>query len=377
MATLPPVTDAHGSTAVVEAGPVRELRPSDVPEVARLFMRAYRRSNDPPTRELCDYFHRVFFSDPWKELEVSPSLVFVDDAGTIRGFLGAHPRRLVCHHRTITAVVMGQLMVDPSMQRRGIAWKLGSTILTGPQTLTYGTTASAPAARMWRRLGFWSPPFAGLKWSKRLLSTGTTSRHAGRGSHFAVPLRSLKKAFQRWTGRRVQMGPATLPYRSICDPQELYTLQRSLLDGFTMRSDLDVEHTAWLWGMLADTGEKGRLHSCVVRNNDDQPLGWAVYFLNDDHIAEVLEIAPTNDCCADVLRALFHHAADSGCVRIRGGCVTPELTSSVVELGARLTAADSGGVFHCTDADVQSALFNGHAFFSELDSESWLSFAGR
>jgi len=115
----------------------------------------------------------------------------------------------------------------------------------------------------------------------------------------------------------------------------------------------------------------------VLRSGDDRPVGWLVYSFNDDGIARILEMAHAPGRCSDVLAVFFQHAAQRGCVRVRGDCTTPELTAGVVELGARLSVIDSGWVFHSEQADVRSAVLNGEAFFSELDSESWLNFADR
>ena len=114
-----------------------------------------------------------------------------------------------------------------------------------------------------------------------------------------------------------------------------------------------------------------------MESGDDRPVGWVVYLSDEEGVARVLEMAHAPGRCSQVLAAFFRRAADAGGVRVRGGCTDPELTVGVVGLGARLSVVGSGAVFYSEQAVVRSAVLNGEAFFSELDSESWLSFADR
>ena len=114
-----------------------------------------------------------------------------------------------------------------------------------------------------------------------------------------------------------------------------------------------------------------------MESGEDRTVGWVVYLSDEEGVVRVLETAHAPGRCSHVLGAFFRQAADMGCVRVRGDCTNPELTASAVDLGARLSVVGSGAVFHSEQADVRSAVLNGEAFFSELDSESWLSFADR
>ena len=358
-------------------GPVRPFRVEDVTEVAALYNRAYRNVDDPPSESLREYFHDVFFTDPWTELEASPSLVFVDDSGAVRGFIGAHPRRFRCGDRRINAVAMGQLMVEPRLRRRGIAWILGSAILKGPQTLMYGTTASKPAAEMWRRMGFWNPPFGGLSWNLPVRAGAPGVARAW----CRIARQNLARAANRHLSpdRREPSTPDTFrtTFRAIRGPAEWYELQRSGVRPLRLRPDPDPEHAAWLWRMAAESGQSNALHSCLVQDGSGQPIGWVVYRVSEERVAQVLELDHVADHGRDVLAAFRRQATAEGCVRIRGQCTTPALTAGAVTLGATVSANPPACVYHTNDPDVRSAIFNGEAFLSELDSESWLSFAAR
>jgi len=371
--TLHPPRPQHPSLTACPR-PIRPFDRRDIPAVAALYMRAYRHTDAPPSRDLCDYFDRVFFSDPWIDLDASPSLVFVDHADRVRGFIGCHPRRLLCKQRTISAVAMGQMMVDPDMRRRGLAWTLGQSVLAGPQTLTYGTTASETAASMWKKMGFWNPPFAGLSWTLPLNSESPARAADHRHRTTSLP-RILHTCLDRLFDGVRQVAPQ--PMRPIRDGRAWSDLHARLLTHVPLRPDTDEPHFNWAWKVLSRSTSKGQPRSCIVCNEHENPIGWVIYFRKQDRSAAVLEIAHLPDHAPDLLTAFAYHAARDGLRRIRGRCSTPQLTAHLVELGAKLTAAPSDTVYQTNDPDVRSAILNGQCFFSEMDSDGWLSFADR
>jgi len=369
-----PVPIRKDSAPSIAESPVRPFEPADVADVAALYRRSYCDSSGPPSRDLCDYFTHVFFTDPWVSENVSPSLVFVDADDTIRGFIGCHPRRFLCHDRTIWAVTMGQMMVDPARRRRGIAWALGRNVLAGPQTLTYGTTASMPAGAMWRRMGFWNPSFGGMTW-KLLLPVNRLSPGTSPSGSRSFPFKLLEIGWGHvFAGVR---EAASARCRSIKSGDEWCQLHGRLLNDVTLRPQPDPAHFRWVWQLLGQSKSKGQHRSCLARDERDDPVGWVVYFVTDDRTAHVLEWAHLPEHGPDVVQSFVRRATAEGCRLARGRCFTPELTAMVVGLGARLAITPSGCVYHTTDADVRAAIVNGEAFLSELDSESWLNFAER
>ncbi len=79
----------------------------------------------------------------------------------------------------------------------------------------------------------------------------------------------------------------------------------------------------------------------------------------------------------EFIPAFNRYAADCGVQEIIGLCSDSEITAAAVEQGAEVKDVFSGWAVHCKDSAVQSAILNGHAFWSQLDGESWLSFRGR
>ncbi len=365
--TIPTLRPAPPLPTNPPAGYLRPLQIADIEALAQLFLRVYRAKDQRPSPGLCAHFRRLFFSDPWAGLEVSPSMAYFSKTGDLSGFFGAYPRRFVCGGEPIPTVLLGQLMVHPQYRRRGIARQLTAAILAGPQKLTYTTTASVlPSNRLLRQLGFLNPTHAGLRWFKALHPAGSLRRIPGAG-RIGGRLRRL-----RWWMSPRRSHPLGRPMNG---PAELCALRATVVQGVALRPELDHDHACWVWDLLADTGRRGSWTSCVVEDSPGRAAGYVLYFVARDRHAKVLELAAAPGRIGDVVGRYFRHAADCGLLGVRGRCTTPQMTAELVNHGARLEHSLSGTVFHTNHPAVRQALINGDVFLSELDAESWLSFA--
>jgi hypothetical protein len=77
---------------MVQKAGVRDLEPEDLPSVAHLFQKTFRRS-EPPRPSMIRYFREIFFDHPWYDEEIR-SKVFVNGEGEVEGFIGVFPSRL-------------------------------------------------------------------------------------------------------------------------------------------------------------------------------------------------------------------------------------------------------------------------------------------
>src|SRR5579872_3835262 len=96
---------------------VRPFVRRDIPEVAALRRRTFEFSAHEDPAELESYFERVFFENPWSSESLrlagtgdSRSLVYVDDAARISGFLGIIRRPATFHGEPIRVAVCTQFM---------------------------------------------------------------------------------------------------------------------------------------------------------------------------------------------------------------------------------------------------------------------------
>lgn len=351
--------------SATDDGEIQPLQRSDIRPVADLLSRVFLQPDGPPIQAICNYMEAVFFSDPWRKLNVSPSLVYKDRSGEVRGFFGAHPRRFVLGGDEITAVVIGQFAVDPLMRGRGVGLRLATAIAAGPQTITFTTSANPASASVCRRVGCWHPPFAGLQFHKGLW-TG--------GGKFARLIRPVKKVFTRPVPGSAENGRSGLSCRPIADAAELHELRGSLATAHALCSDFDREHTEWLWRMLHDSPTQRQLRTCVMLDDSGAPTGWAVYFVNSDQTARLLEFVSLPGQYHAVLAALFTHMSHTDIKLVIGFCNTPELTAAAAKLGSSIKSTFSGWAIHCSNPDVRHAILNGQVFWSELDGETWVNF---
>ena len=89
---------------------IRPLRAEDIPEVAALWLKVFRRKKVSAPEALCAYFHEMFFETPWRNL-LLPSLVCTAGARIV-GFLGVLPRAMTFRGAPIRVAVATQLMID-------------------------------------------------------------------------------------------------------------------------------------------------------------------------------------------------------------------------------------------------------------------------
>src|SRR5262245_18351026 len=101
-----PVKFPLGGNAMGEARP---LQSADIAGVALLFQRTFRDPGKPASAALLAYLEEIFLNHPWIDGEPA-SKVIVDSEGTVAGFIGALPQRLLFGDTVVRASVLGTLM---------------------------------------------------------------------------------------------------------------------------------------------------------------------------------------------------------------------------------------------------------------------------
>jgi hypothetical protein len=133
-------------------GAIRPLERADVPAAASLYEFVARSGTRTAPPGLVHYFERTFLDYPWADPEI-PSLVYVEDDGSIAGFLGSSVRRLTLGGRILRLGVSGQLVTEPSSRSHAAGAFLMREHMNGPQDLTLSDTASDIVRRIWEGLG--------------------------------------------------------------------------------------------------------------------------------------------------------------------------------------------------------------------------------
>ena len=92
-------------------GHIRAFTPADIPNLAGLWLRVFRKVEQEPSPALAAYFHEVFFNSPWQADDIN-SLVYESAEGELSGFIGVVARQMLFRDRPIRVAVATQFMID-------------------------------------------------------------------------------------------------------------------------------------------------------------------------------------------------------------------------------------------------------------------------
>ncbi|MGH7533779.1 MAG: GNAT family N-acetyltransferase [Gemmatimonadales bacterium] len=351
------------------ADPIRPFRPEDIPAIVALRTRVFQRTTWPSATDLAEYFHRIFFGNPWGD-QGCPSLVYLDGVGAPVGFLGAVVRPAVLEGRPARIAVGTQFMVDPAF--RGLAAiGLLRRFLAGPQDLSLADVANDASRTLWEGLGGSVSLVQSFEWSQVLrpiahrldaVDTAAWGRIVVRG------LRAASRPVDRWVARRdpvpgIRVEPLT--------PAAMSTAAPKVLAAAALRPDYGA--AAWLVKQLGTKKELGPLHGAMLSDVEGGPIGWVLWAERSGGVAEVVQLAARKGRQPEVLAQFRHEAWRQGFNALRGR-LEPDLLPYMRHDGARLHRAGPWVLHHTSRPDVRTVLRRGEAFLSRLEGEWWMSF---
>lgn len=360
-------------------GEVRPFVEKDIPHVARLHRSIFRpaRRDSAGLDAYHAYFTRVFLHNP-SRLASLPSLVYQEDDGRIAGFLGVVPRRMTMNGQRLLAAISSQFVVDPSSRVGLVAVRLAKAFLEGPQDLSIADEANDTARRIWEGLGGTTSLLHSMYWTRplrpaRLIRTwlrnhGTPAPLAA----LAAPLTALADtiAVRMASGHRC----STAPRGSADDFRNETFLQHlpRLVGAGSLRAEYDDRAFHWLMERAGQRGAGGRLHAAVIRN-EEMILGWYIYHLDRDRVANVLQIGATSSSIQDVLDHLFHQAGRQRAVAVTGR-LEPRFLQALSDNYCFLHRRGPWMLVHAKRRELVRCFQNDNAFFSRLDGEWCLGF---
>lgn len=355
-------------------GHIRAFTQADIPMIARLWLRIFRKVEQEPSRALLAFFHEVFFNSPWQADGIH-SLVY-EQEGELVGFLGVVARQMLFKERPIRVAVATQLMMDNSKPRGLAAAALPRELFSGPQDLTYSDGAIDIARRLWVRAGGEEALLYCLEWTRLLRPIQYRvgqSQSAGRAAKLARALRPLWQIAD--TGYAVLPGN---PYRlrselraEMVDAAQFIEALRQLSCPDSLRPDWSGDGAAWVLGLAAQAQRYGQLFRGLVRDKDGSLLGcYAVYFKKGG-VAQVLLVHARPGTLVRVLEQLCQQADRAGCVAVNG-MVMPRGLLDLGQARCNLVCRDIGVLFHSRDPEIAAAIHRGDAAISRFDGEWFL-----
>lgn len=320
---------------------IRALTEDDIPQVAALYQRVFGGGVQASLQPLTDYFHDVFFENPWNDRELS-SWVYETETRTIAGFLGVIPRRFHLRGRSLQAAVSTQLMVDDSSRHRLAALKLLQTFFAGPQEFSFTDGANDASRRTWKALGGVDIPIYSLCWT-RLLGP----------SQEEVP----------------EVAPGFLE-EDLDVPTLLENLPR-LTRHLSLRPEYDSAFLGWLLSLAEEKTKHGLLRKRVLRNAG-RIEGWYVYYLNVGGTSQVLQLVASPESFSAVLGQLFKTLRRAGATAVSGRLDPPYLH----EFSRQQChfSAGSAVLARASDPGLLEAIYRGDALLSRLEGEWWNCF---
>jgi hypothetical protein len=355
---------------------IRALRRDDIPSVASLYEAIARSGSDVPAQGLASYFERTLLDHPWADPEI-PSLVYVDDQGSVKGFIGSHVRRLRLEGRPVRMACSGQLMSDPAVRNRAVGTLLLRRFLAGPQDLTMTDGATEDTRRIWRGLGGTVGHLGSISWV-RLFDWRSAGEQA---------LQRFGMAAWRPVIRPVLLGVQAVANRipavslrvkdpltraEDLTPQALLEYLPSISQHRRLHPDYDEQFLAWLFHEMAEVRSRGELVKRLVRDREDRVLGWYVAYLQRQGLSQVMQIAAKERDAQAVLDHLFHDAQRAGVAALTGQ-FEPSLFEALAQRWRRCFLYLSANfLVHSRNPDVLTPILLGQAMITRMDGERWM-----
>jgi len=353
---------------------IRPLDRSDLPQVAALYELVVRSGHASPAPGLATYFESVLLDQPWADPEI-PSLVHLDGDGRIVAFQGSSVRRARFNGRPIRIACAGQLAAHPDARHRAVGAALVRAYLDGPQDLTITDTANDRMRRIWTLLGGEMVHLGCIGWLRVLQPWQFTTWYArhhpgGRLASRRRPLQLLDRATTRW-------------WRPLAPPAKPTTTSETLtpagvvehLDhvGARLRLHLDYDegYVSWLFAQLTLVGGLGTPVRRLVREPDGRVIGWYVYYLQQDAVSQVLQVAAVDRHVGPTLDDLLHHAWRHGAIGVMGR-LEPRLQTALAERRCRLYPTRYTSLSHSRDKDISAVLASEQSLLTRLDGEWWI-----
>lgn len=354
---------------------VRELKPQDLPEVARLFLRLTPEAGWPSGDACAGYLRDILFGNPWADLEI-PSWV-AEDGGRITAFYLLLPRRMLLGNRPIRVAVGCQMSVDESHRRSLTALALAKAALTGPQDLTIADGAHERSRDMWIALGGQAPLAYNLHWIRPLRPARAVLTALGARGVLPAPLRALARlpaalvdaAVRRLRWNRLLTAEPELESRPLVAAELADCFGEIVTD--ELRPAYDAATFDWLIReTLAKTGHGG-LRGRLLHGPDGRACGWYVYQLVRGGTSEVIQLAARRGEYERVLRHLLGDAWRQGAAALRGRG-EPDQVEALSAHHAWFRREGKCALVHSRDPRIRNAIEQGRAFLSRWEGEWWL-----
>jgi hypothetical protein len=356
-------------------GDVRPFVKEDISQVADLHRRVFS-TGDAGCPGLVEryqsYFREVFLDNPWSE-DGLPSLVYREEDGRVMGFLGVLPRRMLMNGQLLRVAVASQAVVHPN--RRGLAGlKLLKVLLDGPQDLTMADESNDASRRIWEAGGGTTSLLYSFSWLRLLRPTQfalaflkkrkSLPPFASVSSPFAHVLDASLARAEQW---RLRQSTSRLIADDLNEETFLAALPE-FAGNRSLRPHYDHRSVNWVLERARPREANGCLWKMVVKRDNQNILGWYLYYVKSDGIAEVLQIVAKKHSIHEVLDHLLSHASLQGVIALSGR-LDPAFVKELSDSYCLFHARGPWMLIHSRKPELLGAIQRGDAFLTRLEGE--------
>jgi hypothetical protein len=357
---------------------IRQCEPDDLPVVANLFQRILRHGEQCNVPELASYLKQLFFGHPWSDPELA-SLVSTSTDGTVNGFIGVLPVRMVYRGAPVRAALASSLMVDKSDNGGLIGVRLLRRFLEGPQELSVTDTANQLSRRLWECLGGSLSTQYSMEWLRILRPAEGALSLTREHWPMAAPLHAITRAIDSlWTvsGRRpfkIEANDPSIRHVSL-DIGEAVELIPSFAADYELKPRWGGDELRWFLRHAVCKERHGPLVSRRVVAPNGTTLGCYFYYGRPGDVAVVLQLLCRRQHADRVVKALLSDAYSLGCTVVRGQS-QPEMQAALLQ-NRCIFRRGPAVMAQSRNAELSSSIRTGSAWITGLAGESWSRLIG-
>lgn len=297
---------------------IAPMQRGDVPEVAALFQRVFRKGG-APSPQFCAYFEESFFGSPLHS-EAEGGLVHRDADGVIDSALLVIPMQVRVNGQPVTGRLMSNYMTDPKKRTRGGA-DMVLTIRARNQAFCFSDSANPVSADHWKAVGGHVLPIQSLDW-RHILRPGAW--FANRAAAKLPPLLArfagiLAKPLDAALRRLIpSLVPPPDGEGTAMSRDDFIAAAPGLVERFAVHPAWGAPELGWMLDMAALNTIDGPLTLRQVRDENGKLAGCSVFYARPGGVARMLNILARPGQEGVVVADLLAHADAIGCVGVQG-----------------------------------------------------------
>lgn len=304
-----------------QRGAVRPARPSDIPAVARLFLKIFRDADKPAGADLQNYLRTLLLASPSYH-ESLGTQVYEQRDGRIRSALLAVPMRFVACGNIVPGRLLGVFMTDADREAAGAAQLI---LALRPRRADFAFCDSASPTSCNHLLAIGGKPITlqNLEWARSFRPFGALAGRfdarflRGRFPSLPVLAHPLDSLLRRLLPQPDAQGSGTTRVAEM--PVATFLVQAPrLIAHYAVRPLWMEEELSWLVSLAAQNTKLGAFTIRSVLDRNHMIIGCFVYYAAPGRTAHVLNVLALPGQEIAVLDAMFRHLDETGHVEARG-----------------------------------------------------------